>query len=297
MHEVLAQAIHQILLACRKEGIADLSPLTDGLPFSERTLARRPFGRVDWEPFTELLDRIADELGGPGALARIGRRFYAEHRPLSDLLRLVVSPRNAYRVCGTSIAPWLWPANRCRHEFLPGNRVRLVGEIPSGLRGSLPFWHGTEGAAVSVPRALGLAESKATVEERTPRRLVLTLRMPPARTVAARMAPGEEILRAIEAHWAERIEELRTRLGELAEIEKSRRALPPALDRAKAAFRLTPREAEVAALLLEGLSNREIAGRLGCAPGTIEAHLSRIFEKAAVDGRAELAKRLWSGER
>jgi DNA-binding CsgD family transcriptional regulator len=52
---------------------------------------------------------------------------------------------------------------------------------------------------------------------------------------------------------------------------------------------LTPAEREVVRLAGEGLRNDAIAGRLFIAPGTVKAHLPRIFAKLGITTRAELA--------
>jgi DNA-binding NarL/FixJ family response regulator len=51
---------------------------------------------------------------------------------------------------------------------------------------------------------------------------------------------------------------------------------------------LTKREADVARGVAEGLSNREIAERLGLSQHTIKNHLFRIFDKVGVSSRVEL---------
>jgi non-specific serine/threonine protein kinase len=53
---------------------------------------------------------------------------------------------------------------------------------------------------------------------------------------------------------------------------------------------LTPRETEVAALVAEGWSNREIAERLVITERTAENHVSHIMEKLAVVSRAHVAR-------
>jgi DNA-binding NarL/FixJ family response regulator len=57
------------------------------------------------------------------------------------------------------------------------------------------------------------------------------------------------------------------------------------------AAHLSPREREVIAAVVEGLSNDEIAARLGISPRTVESHLRRLFERHSVASRTELATR------
>lgn len=55
--------------------------------------------------------------------------------------------------------------------------------------------------------------------------------------------------------------------------------------------RLSARERDVVAAVVDGLSNDEIAGRLGISPKTVESHLRRLFERHSVASRTELATR------
>jgi NarL family two-component system response regulator LiaR len=54
-----------------------------------------------------------------------------------------------------------------------------------------------------------------------------------------------------------------------------------------AAFDLTPREQEVLALVVEGLSNPDIAERLVISRSTAKAHVSNILSKMGASNRAE----------
>ncbi|NMO53996.1 AAA family ATPase [Actinoplanes sp. TBRC 11911] len=77
--------------------------------------------------------------------------------------------------------------------------------------------------------------------------------------------------------WAERAQ------AELRASGETRRRTTDATDQ------LTPQELQVARLVAEGLSNREIAGRLFVSPRTISSHLYRIYPKVGVSSRTELA--------
>ena len=50
---------------------------------------------------------------------------------------------------------------------------------------------------------------------------------------------------------------------------------------------LTPREAELLALIAEGLTNAEIAERLVVSPTTVKSHINHIFTKAGLLDRAQ----------
>jgi DNA-binding NarL/FixJ family response regulator len=51
---------------------------------------------------------------------------------------------------------------------------------------------------------------------------------------------------------------------------------------------LTRRQIEVACAAVSGLSNKELAQRLGVSEGTIKNHLHAIYERLQLDGRLAL---------
>jgi DNA-binding CsgD family transcriptional regulator len=65
--------------------------------------------------------------------------------------------------------------------------------------------------------------------------------------------------------------------------------LRPRVESAPVTGKVTRREREIASLVAEGLTNREIAGRLSVSPRTVDGHLERIFQKLGVSSRARVA--------
>ncbi|WP_241562100.1 helix-turn-helix transcriptional regulator [Streptomyces hoynatensis] len=91
----------------------------------------------------------------------------------------------------------------------------------------------------------------------------------PARDLAA--------LRALSRHLAPHV------AGQLAR----HRAAASAAD----GFGLTPREREVAALVVQGLTNEQVARRLFIGVGTVKKHLTRVLAKTHTTTRTQLAIR------
>ena len=58
---------------------------------------------------------------------------------------------------------------------------------------------------------------------------------------------------------------------------------------------LSPRELEILELLSEGITNKQIALRLGISAETVRTHLGRIYEKLHVQGRTEAVTKYLKG--
>jgi DNA-binding CsgD family transcriptional regulator len=71
-------------------------------------------------------------------------------------------------------------------------------------------------------------------------------------------------------------------------VRGSDEVLPQPVSAATTRWRLTRRQAVVLGHVAEGLSNKEIATKLGCAEATVEQHLTIIYRKTRTQGRSGL---------
>jgi DNA-binding CsgD family transcriptional regulator len=84
------------------------------------------------------------------------------------------------------------------------------------------------------------------------------------------------------------------RIGTRLWVERTRAELAHIGGRRASSHELTSTERRVAALVAEGLSNREVSSRLFVTQKTVEFHLRNIFRKLRVRSRTELARLLAS---
>jgi NarL family two-component system response regulator LiaR len=88
----------------------------------------------------------------------------------------------------------------------------------------------------------------------------------------------EELSQAIRAAYSGRL----TLSGEIAQALIKEANLPPAPGQD-----LTDRELIVLNLMIEGLNNTQIAGKLTVSPSTVKSHVSHILSKLGVASRTE----------
>ena len=89
--------------------------------------------------------------------------------------------------------------------------------------------------------------------------------------------------------------EMFTSMGAEAFAERARVELLATGERARqrtaeAAEELTPQEAQIARLVSQGDSNRDIAAQLFLSPSTVDYHLRKVFRKTGVTSRTQLAR-------
>ena len=128
-------------------------------------------------------------------------------------------------------------------------------------------------ASLSLPRTFGTwPAARATAMVGAARTLIALGRTDEAAVQARQAAPLLE-------HWDG------WRVAELHAVERRLGLRAPDVG----SVDLTPREAEVAALVAEGLSNAAIGRRLYISPKTASVHVSNILSKLGMSSRAEVA--------
>ncbi len=120
---------------------------------------------------------------------------------------------------------------------------------------------------------------------------------------------GARIVVSLDAqgHYADDRVMRRLGSGELFWCHVTGRALDPANPHARGIWsfedlsarrqitaELTPREREIAALLVEGLTSKAVGRRLGVSPRTVDIYRGRLMKKYAASSTPELINRLLS---
>lgn len=111
-----------------------------------------------------------------------------------------------------------------------------------------------------------------------------------ARGILTRSAPREDLLKAIGIVRQGGIWARRRWLSSKVQRDVGRAAgsAAPVL-RLPAGARLSPREEEVFHHAASGMATKQLALRLAISEATVKVHLTRIYQKLGVGGRAELA--------
>jgi DNA-binding NarL/FixJ family response regulator len=129
------------------------------------------------------------------------------------------------------------------------------------------------------PDAAARAPTLVLLGDSLPRGWAVRAARAGARAVLPRTASADAIIAAVEAAAAGL---LVLPSDALAEVPQGTAASTSAAPEA-----LTAREAQILALLAEGLVNKQIAARLGISRHTVKTHLGALFHKLGVSTRAE----------
>ena len=156
----------------------------------------------------------------------------------------------------------------------------------------MPVMNGIEAASIMLKEELCAPLLLTTFDEPE---LIADALLAGARGYILKNSPAERILSAIQV-----VAEGGTVFApDVVDYIRSMIKKPqkPGEDAKEDIFRdLTPRELEITALIAEGLSNAQIAGRLFLADGTVRNHVSTILEKTGLEHRTQIAVKYFERE-
>ncbi len=165
----------------------------------------------------------------------------------------------------------------------PGCEARRAALTPEEWRSAIGEWHPQ--VAVIEWTGVGGWNPVEDLREAAPDcRALMLLRNPSPETLFQVREAGAAGALSVHATPAELLEAVRrAQAGEFVfdhgvEWPRSTRSI-----------RLTRRESDLVALLVQGMKNKEIAATLGLTEGTVKVYLCKLFQKVGAKDRFELA--------
>ena len=282
-HEVWARLAWAVLELGDELGAT--GALLAGLPFDEAGLRTRK--RIAWDDYCSMIERLCVAAGGPRALEELLATSYNATLPeMRAAAGAFVSPKLLFRFVFDVIDPLAFPMIESRYEDLGGDRIRVSQFLLPGVRPCIDYFHGSSGAIRALPGHLGLPQAELVDREISPSHGIWEVRVPPSRTIARRARQiAVRIVLGAEADGTLVTATVATP-GPAHETIR--------LGHAVASWQLTPRQADVLALVAAGKTNKEIAQQLACADNTVELHVTNVLRKAGLSSRSQLIARFWS---
>ncbi len=306
---VLAEAVPHFEAACfftvDPSSLLTTSHFQEGLPEIPGEWLGREYAEGDYNSMREVLQSsrgvgtLDDATGGRPELSR---KFHEEMQPFGCDQELLFALRTRAGEAWGLVGLYR-ETGQPRFSTQDIELVRRVAPgLADGARHALLLGQARE---PDLPQAPGLVilDEQLAVESATPTSpewladLGGTIETPPAsvlvvagQVLSGSGGPAESRVRAGDGRWI-------VLHGSPLACRDGRRQVSVIIEAAQPvhltsllmrAYGLTPREEEVARLVLRGASTEAIARNLAIASGTVQAHLRNIFEKTGVRSRREL---------
>lgn len=291
-HQLWARVVWAATDMGVKAGMSE-AQLFAGLPFDASTLRRRK--HVQWDDYCVIVERIAEFIGGPTELEDLLESTYHQVVPeLRRLVGLVVAPKIFMKFVLDVVDPLLFPPIEARWEELHDDTVRIEMLARPGVRPCEAWFRGSVGSVRGITRHLDLPPVEVLSSDIGPSHLRIVARVPESRAIAtrARKATSDAL------HWVTAKFVLGAepdgRPVEVVVGDPPPDPIALRVSRAIGAWKLSPRQAEVLALVVAGRANKEIAQALATAENTSELHVTTLLRKASVTSRTQLIARFWA---
>jgi two-component system cell cycle sensor histidine kinase/response regulator CckA len=193
--ELSAHFVRDCLDAAGELGVPSEAILA-GLPALREQLAARR-GRVGWNDFVEVYERIGSALGTNARIEEFGARAVALSAPavFRHLVPHFASPRLVLQIALRFTGPAVFPSMRSGVEKLSGETLRLTLSIPAPYRGSEAFLRSCVGGIGSIPTLFGYKPALVVLSAIGPRGATYDITPPPNRTVVGRLRSAARALR------------------------------------------------------------------------------------------------------
>jgi DNA-binding CsgD family transcriptional regulator len=266
----------------------DVDEAIAGLGFRRSDLGN-PFFRADWDDQVTILRRVHAKYPRD-VIVRAAQDFGATEPFARLAAQRILLLRALYRVVlqGTS---WMWPTLAMSYRVLGDGRIEWRVTLLSGC-GCSEFFELAGCVVAALPRQLALP--LATVESDVgDRHGVYRITLPRSTREQPEADKQEGVLSSSSA-WKDVAAQL-AGFGGAAPATRSERDVDTAarLDAVGRAWRLTPRQSEVLALLVRGEGNKAISASLACSVRTVEVHVANMLDKVGCASRAELVAAFW----
>ncbi|QDE66847.1 MULTISPECIES: helix-turn-helix transcriptional regulator [Myxococcus] len=289
MNHVPISVIKAGLYVSERHGVPRATLL--GRPSVEERELTGPLRRISWDAFCEFNDRIEQAWSPLGGVEQFALAVNEQIPEILAVARRVLSPLQLLRLV-ISVGSWAHPRIMVRSKLLGPDRLQLELSLPDDWRDSPAFFRICSASLANSPRLIGLPRAQVELEL-APRRAVYRFLLPPSRTA---FALGSEVASQAHLLMLERISHLQAEVSALLRMPRGKSATGarrrfPAWHGA-----LTARQAEVLELVVQGISNRDIANRLRCAERTVEVHITDILKKSGNQSRAQLIAAFWGAQ-
>jgi DNA-binding CsgD family transcriptional regulator len=260
--------------------------LFEGLPWNESEV-RRMRGRVDWDPYAVLLDRLGERCESDDAVEGIGTRTDQTGLWMAFLLQTVVAPLHLLQFWDRMI-PKIWRAIRVRHLVLADETVELFAELRPGYRGCRTLFVACGPMVAASTRRIGLPPMEIVSSSISDRHGTYVYRLPRSRTEPHRRMKD----------WDALLERLSMDEPQAQSARERVAATTPSIrsELACDTWGLTTEEARVLELLVQGHTDAEIATAIGVGEQTVDEHVGAMLAKANATNRTMLVYRFWTLE-
>jgi DNA-binding CsgD family transcriptional regulator len=213
------------------------------------------------------------------------------HNVLPEMRALagsLITPKAFMRFTWEVLDPLVFPPVDFRYEDLGEDRICIGAHLRPGVKPCEVYFAASTGAVLGMMQHLGLPPVEILSVDVAPDHGIWDMRLPPARTIVHRIT--RSIMRFVIGSESDGTP-IHATLG-----SPEADPLHARLEHATAQWKLTPRQAEVLALVVAGKANKEIAHSLECADNTVELHVTRVLRKSKLTSRNQLIARFWSAD-